>query len=263
VTLEFALMESLNSATSRLANAVGLDRIREMAARLGFGDLPPYPSIVLGGIEVSPMQVAQAYAILANGGLRVQSFAVSEVVDKDGHLIEGHELTAEQVLPPQLAYTIDFMLQQVINHGTGYGARRMGFTRPAAGKTGTTNDAKDAWFAGFTPDLLTVVWTGFDKREEIGLTGAQAALPIWTTFMKAATASRPVLDFNPPPGLVIERVNPVLGCRSGLFCPLGTEGVFPKGMEPTQPCTCAPLPVSDHGLTTTDSEPDSTADPND
>jgi penicillin-binding protein 1B len=263
VTLEFALMESLNCATSRLANAVGLDRVREMASRLGFGDLPPYPSIVLGGIEVSPMQVAQAYAILANGGLRVQSYGVSEVVDKDGHVIEGHELTAEQVLPPQLAYTIDFMLQQVINHGTGYGARRLGFTRPAAGKTGTTNDEKDAWFAGFTPDLLTVVWTGFDKREEIGLTGAQAALPIWTTFMKAATASRPVLDFNPPPGLVIERVNPVLGCRSGPFCPLGIEGVFPKGMEPTQACTCSPLPVSDRGLTTPDSEPDSTADPND
>ncbi len=188
VTLEFALMESLNSATSRLANAVGLDQVRAMAEKLGFGELPPYPSVVLGGIEVSPMQVAQAYAILANGGLRVQPFAVSEVVDKDGHVIEGHELTAEQVLSPQLAYTIDFMLQQVIDHGTGYGARKMGFTRPAAGKTGTTNDAKDAWFSGFTPNLLATVWTGFDKKEEIGLTGAQAALPIWTNFMKAATA---------------------------------------------------------------------------
>ncbi len=188
---------------------------------------------------------------------------VTAVVDQDGHVIEGHELKAEQVLSPQLAYTIDFMLEQVINHGTGDGARRLGFKRPAAGKTGTTNDAKDAWFAGFTPNLLAVVWTGFDKREEIGLTGAEASLPIWTSFMKAATASRPALDFNPPPGLVIERVNPVLGCRSGPFCPLGIEGVFPKGMEPTQPCACSPLPVSDRGLPAPDSEPDSTADPND
>jgi len=261
VTLEFALMESLNSATSRLANAVGLDRVRAMAAKLGFGDLPPYPSIVLGGIEVSPMQVAQAYAILANGGLRVQSFAVSEVVDKDGHLIEGHELTAEQVLSPQLAYTIDFMLARVINHGTGYGARKLGFTRPAAGKTGTTNDSKDAWFAGFTPDLLAVVWTGFDKREELGLTGAQAALPIWTTFMKAATAVRPVLDFTPPPGLIVAAVDPSSGCKAGPLCPIATEGIFPKGMEPSQPCSCSPMPVaaSDHSLPTADSG----ADPND
>ncbi len=262
VTLKFALMESLNSATSRLANAVGLDRVRAMAAKLGFGDLPPYPSIVLGGIEVSPMQVAQAYAILANGGLKVQTFAVSEVVDKDGHVIEGHELTAEQVLSPQLAYTIDFMLQQVINHGTGYGARKMGFTRPAAGKTGTTNDSKDAWFAGFTPDLLAVVWTGFDKREELGLTGAQAALPIWTTFMKAATASRPPLDFAAPPGVVVAQVDPITGCKAGPLCSIGTEGVFPKGMEPTQLCSCSPTtPVvaGDHGLPTADSG----TDPND
>ena len=261
VTLKFALMESLNSATSRLANAVGLDRVRAMAAKLGFGDLPPYPSIVLGGIEVSPMQVAQAYSILANGGLKVQAFAVSEVVDKDGRVIEGHELTAEQVLSPQLAYTIDFMLEQVIDHGTGYGARKMGFTRPAAGKTGTTNDSKDAWFAGFTPDLLAVVWTGFDKKEELGLTGAQAALPIWTTFMKVATATRPALNFTAPPGVVLVGVDPATGCKAGPLCPISTEGVFPKGMEPTQSCSCSPTPVAagDHGVP----EADSASDPND
>jgi penicillin-binding protein 1B len=252
VTLEFALMESLNSATSRLANAVGLDRIRAMAAKLGFGDLPPYPSIVLGGIEVSPMQVAQAYSIFANYGLRVQPYAVEEVVDKDGRVIEGHELTAEQVLSPQLAYSIDYMLEQVINHGTGYGARRAGFTRPAAGKTGTTNDAKDAWFAGFTPDLLAVVWTGFDKKEDLNLTGAQAALPIWTTFMKAATAPRGPLDFTPPPGVVMEKVDPITGYKAGPFCPITAEGVFPAGMEPKEICPIhtSPLPVSagDHGM---------------
>ena len=98
---------------------------------------------------------------------------------------------------PQLAYMIDFMLEQVINHGTGEGARKRGFTRPAAGKTGTTNDSKDAWFAGFTPNLLAVVWTGFDQKEELGLTGAEASLPAWTDFMKAATASRPAAGLRP------------------------------------------------------------------
>jgi penicillin-binding protein 1B len=188
VTLEFALEESLNSATSRLANQIGLDRVRAMAEKMGFGNLPAYPSIVLGGIEVTPMQIAQAYSIMADYGLEVQSYAVTAVVNQSGKVIEGHELQARQVLSPQLAYMIDFMLEQVINHGTGEGARKRGFIRPAAGKTGTTNDSKDAWFTGFTPNLLAVVWTGFDQREELGLTGAEASLPAWTDFMKAATA---------------------------------------------------------------------------
>jgi penicillin-binding protein 1B len=200
VTLQFALEESLNSATSRLAHEVGLHRIREMARKLGFGELPSYPSIVLGGIEVTPMQVARAYAILANGGMEVPPYAVTAVVDREGRVIEGHEIKAEQVLPASLAYEMDAMLQQVIKHGTGHDAIKAGFKRPAAGKTGTTNDEKDAWFAGFTPDLLAVVWTGFDKKEELDLTGAQASLPAWVTFMMSAEADRPAADFPTPPG---------------------------------------------------------------
>jgi len=236
VTLEFALEESLNSATSRLADAIGLDRVRDMAAKLGFGDLPSYPSIVLGGIEVSPLQLARAYAILANEGMEVPQYAVTAVVDQTGNVIEGHELKAEEVLSPELAYAIDFMLEQVINHGTGEGARKMGFTRPAAGKTGTTNDSKDAWFAGFTPNLLAVVWTGFDQKETLGLTGAEASLPAWTAFMKVATAPRPATDFPVPSGVVVAKVDPLTGYLAGPFCPITVEGVFPKGTAPTQPC---------------------------
>jgi len=236
VTLEFALEESLNSATSRLADTIGLDRVRDMAAKLGFGDLPPYPSIVLGGIEVSPLQLARMYAILANEGMEVPPYAVTAVVDQHGNVIEGHEIKAEQVLSPELAYTIDFMLEQVINHGTGQGARRMGFERPAAGKTGTTNDSKDAWFAGFTPNLLAVVWTGFDQKEVVGLTGAEASLPAWTNFMKAATASRPETDFSVPAGVVEAKVDPLSGYLAGPYCPISVKGIFPKDMVPTQPC---------------------------
>jgi penicillin-binding protein 1B len=248
VTMEFALEESLNCATSRLANAIGLDRVIAMAARLGFGNLPPYPSIVLGGIEVSPMQIARAYAIMANEGMEVQPYAVTAVVDQDNRVIQGHEIEARQVLSPQLAYMMDFMLEQVINHGTGIGARRMGFKNPAAGKTGTTNDSKDAWFAGFTPNLLAVVWTGFDQKEELGLTGAEASLPAWTRFMKAASASRPVLDFQVPPGIVVEKVDPLTGYKAGPYCPNVVEGVFPVSMAPTQICPFhtapGPRPVS-------------------
>jgi penicillin-binding protein 1B len=255
VTLEFALEESLNSATSRVAYAVGLDRILAMAKKLGFGDLPPYPSIILGGIEVSPMQVANAYAIMANEGLEVPSYAVTAVVDQSGKVIEGHELTAEQTLSPELAYMMDFMLEQVINHGTGEGARKLGFTRPAAGKTGTTNDSVDAWFAGFTPDLLAVVWTGFDQKEALGLTGAQASLPAWTNFMKAATAPRPALNFTMPPDIVAARVDPATGYLAGPYCPGAVDGVFPKALAPTEMCpfhtspgmSAAPTPAAAGG----------------
>ncbi len=249
VTLEFALEESLNSATSRLADAVGLDRIREMASKLGFGNLPSYPSIVLGGIEESPMQVAQAYAIMANEGMEVPQYGVTAVVDQKGKVIEGHELKAQQVLSPQLTYTIDFMLEQVINHGTGEGARKMGFTRPAAGKTGTTNDSMDAWFAGFTPNLLTVVWTGFDQKEKLGLTGAEASLPAWTMFMKAATASRPAPDFPVPPGIVTAQIDPLTGYLAGPYCPISMKGVFPTEMAPTQQCPFHTSPAASSGTT--------------
>jgi penicillin-binding protein 1B len=236
VTLEFALEESLNSATSRLADAVGLDRVIAMAAKLGFADLPAYPSIVLGGIEVTPMQLARMYAILANEGLDVPFYAVTAVVDQKGNPIEGHELKAERTLSPELAYMTDFMLEQVIDHGTGEGARKAGFRRPAAGKTGTTNDSKDAWFAGFTPNLLAVVWSGFDQKEALGLTGAEASLPAWTSFMKAATAARPELDFDVPPDVVTAKVDPLTGYLASPNCPIVITGVFPKDLAPTEIC---------------------------
>ena len=264
VTLEFALEESLNSATSRLANQIGLDRVLAMAEKMGFGGLPAYPSIVLGGIEVSPMQVARAYAVIANDGMEITPYAVTAVVDENNKVIEGHELAAQQVISPELAYMMQFMLENVINHGTGAAARTMGFTRPAAGKTGTTNDAKDAWFAGFTPNLLAVVWTGFDQKEELGLTGAQASLPAWTAFMKAATASRPPLDFTAPPGIVEEKVDPTTGYKATPYCPLTMMGVYPQGMAPTQDC---PYHTSPTSLTVVDhripEEPSPVADPND
>ena len=269
VTLEFALEESLNAAAARVANTIGLERVVAMGKKLGFGDLPMYPSIVLGGIEVSPLQLAEAYSIVASDGMDVHPYAVTAVVDQNAKVMEGHELQAEQRLSPQLAYIMQFMLEQVINHGTGAGARTMGFRRPAAGKTGTTNDAKDAWFAGFTPNLLTVVWTGFDQKEVLGLTGAQASLPAWTNFMKAATASRPAIGFVMPPGLVEETVDPTTGYKATPFCPVKITGVFPQESAPTQLCPFhgGPLQASatTHRVVPTASDPevDDSVDPND
>jgi len=262
VTLIKALEESLNAATSKIAYTIGLDRVLEMAKRMGFGDLPPYPSVVLGGIEVSPMQIATAYSIIADYGMSVPPYAITAVVDESGKVIEGHELKAEQVISPELAYMGQFMLEQVINHGTGHPAREMGFKIPAAGKTGTTNDLKDAWFSGFTPNLLTVVWTGFDAKEDLNLTGAQASLPAWTAYMKGATASRPVLDFTVPLGIVSERVDPTTGYKASPWCPTTIEGVFPRGTEPTQVCPFHKPGVITAGHTAPE-EPDTLTDPND
>src|SRR5580698_1714961 len=270
VTLEFALEESLNAAAARIANTIGLDRVVAMGKKLGFGDLPMYPAIVLGGIEVSPLQLAEAYSIIASDGMDVHPYAVTAVIDQNGKVMEGHELQAEQRISPQLAYIMQFMLEQVmVGHGTGAGARTMGFRRPAAGKTGTTNDAKDAWFAGFTPNLLTVVWTGFDQKEVLGLTGAQASLPAWTNFMKAATAARPALGFVMPPGLVQEAVDPTTGYKATPYCPVRIDGVFPQDSAPTQLCPvhggplqAASTTTTEHPVpTVTDSEIDDSVDP--
>jgi penicillin-binding protein 1A len=116
------------------------------------------------------------------------------------------------------------------------GVRKAGFLRPAAGKTGTTNDSVDAWFAGFTPNLLAVVWTGFDQKEALGLTGAEASLPAWTDFMKAATASRPDGSFPMPSDVVRVRVDPLTGDLASPYCPVTMEGVFPKALAPAQIC---------------------------
>jgi penicillin-binding protein 1B len=204
VTLRKALESSLNSATSRVAQDVGIRRVRDVAHRLGIrSPLPAVPALSLGAAEVTPLEVAVAFSTLANSGARTRPLAVKQVMDQNAKVLERRDVRPEQVLDPQLANTMNQILKGVLDRGTGAMARRWGFTRPAAGKTGTTNDYKDAWFVGYTPDLLAVVWVGFDGPRKIGLSGAEAALPIWTEFMKNATASMPITEFPVP----IERMD--------------------------------------------------------
>src|SRR5207302_8042219 len=131
-------------------------------------------------------------------GVRATPLTVKQVMDPTDRVLEKRDVRVEKVLSPQLAYKMNELLKGVLDRGTAAMARRWGFTRPAAGKTGTTNDYKDAWFVGYTPDLLAVVWVGFDGQSKLGLSGAEAALPIWTEFMKNATANMPVTDFVAP-----------------------------------------------------------------
>jgi penicillin-binding protein 1B len=207
VTFRRALENSLNSATSRVAQDVGIRRVRELAKRLGIqSPLPAVPSLALGAAEVTPLEVAVAFSTLANGGVRSRPLAVRNVIDQNAQLLEKRDVRNEQVLSPQMAYMMNELLKGVLDRGTAAMARRWGFTRPAAGKTGTTNDYKDAWFVGYTPDLLAVVWVGFDGQSKLNLSGAEAALPIWTEFMKNATANMPVTDFIAPAPLPGEDV---------------------------------------------------------
>jgi penicillin-binding protein 1B len=237
VTVRQALEMSLNSATARLAQQVGLEPIRELAARLGIEhELPRYPSIVLGAIETSPLEIAQAYATLANQGFRAALRSSKEVVDREGQPLERRRLEVERVASPAATYLVTHILEGVLDRGTGRAARDLGFQRPAAGKTGTTNDSRDAWFAGFTPDLLTVVWVGFDEDRKLGLTGASAALPIWTKFMLRATAARPETSFLPPQGVRLVRIDPRTGGLATSACPQTIEEAFLEGQEPTTPC---------------------------
>lgn len=199
VTFRRALESSLNSATARVAQDVGIRRIREIAHRLGIqSPLPSVPSLTLGSAEVTPLEVAVAFSTLANGGVRTRPLAVKLVLDQNAQALEKRDVRVQQVINPQLAHAMNYLLRGVLDRGTAAAARRMGFTRPAAGKTGTTNDYKDAWFVGYTPDLLAVVWVGFDGQSKLNLSGADAALPIWVEFMKSATANMPVTDFVPP-----------------------------------------------------------------
>ena len=203
VTFRRALEGSLNSATGRVAQDVGIRRVREIAQRLGIqSPLPVVPSLALGSAEVTPLEVAVAFSTIANGGVRTRPLAVKLVMDQDAQPLEKRDVRVEQVINPQLAHMMNNLLKGVLDRGTATAARRMGFTRPAAGKTGTTNDYKDAWFVGYTPDLLAVVWVGFDGQSKLNLSGSEAALPIWTDFMKSATANMPAIDFvqpDPPP----------------------------------------------------------------
>jgi penicillin-binding protein 1A len=158
-------------------------------------------------------------------------------MDQNTKVLEKRDVKLEQVLSPSLAYTMNQLLKGVMDRGTGASARRGGFNRPAAGKTGTTNDYKDAWFVGYTPELLAVVWVGYDGPAKIGLSGSEAALPIWTEFMKTATANMPVTDFVPPPALRSETPEeaPTEKCGSSTREGEPPGGPCPAPTKPAEP----------------------------
>ncbi|MGD8895114.1 MAG: PBP1A family penicillin-binding protein [Acidobacteriota bacterium] len=240
VTLRRALAKSLNVATVKVAEMVGYDRIARLwSEKLGSGaPIEAYPAVALGAFEVTPYEMATAYNVLASGGYKIEPVTVLRVTDEGGRVLEQHYAPVpERVIRRESAFLLTSMLQSVMNEGTGVSARARGFTAEAAGKTGTTNDYRDAWFAGYTPDMLCVVWVGFDDNTPVGLSGARAALPIWVEFMKAALSGKEPLPFTiPPENVIFVDIDAETGLLATPLCSNVRSEAFIAGTEPRVRC---------------------------
>src|SRR5581483_5556732 len=237
VTYRHPLAHSLNLGTIHVAEQAGYDNIANFWKSLGVGNPPKaYPSITLGVFEATPYEIATAYTLFPNGGVIRPLRNLLRVIKGGTDITKKSEAEPRRVARPETTFLVTNMMRSVLNEGSAAGTRANGFVLDAAGKTGTTNDLRDAWFVGFTPDLLTVVWVGLDNNQPVGLSGAQAAVPIWTQFMKAATAGRESLPFDVPEGISFVEVCKDSGKLPGPMCPTRINESFIAGTEPTQVC---------------------------
>jgi penicillin-binding protein 1B len=237
VTVRDALIHSLNVATVKVAEMIGYQRVVDLARQMGLGsNIQPTPAVALGAYEMTPIDVAAGYTAFATGGTRAEPLFIRSVVSENGKVEETNAPSTRVVLDPRVAYLTTSLMEDVINHGTGFPVRQLGFEAPAAGKTGTS---RDGWFAGYTSNLLCVVWVGFDDNRDLGLAGGAAAAPLWAEFMKRAVALplyRNTQDFEPPPGIVQEAVDPQSGQLATTSCPQVEQEYFIAGSEPTEYC---------------------------
>jgi penicillin-binding protein 1A len=237
-----AMALSSNNAVVRIGEWVGIDRVVDMAKTLGLTTtIPAYPSIVLGSAEVIPAEFAAAYATLGNGGHRVRPTLISRIEDARGNVLWRSPQTHPQVLDAGVAFLATNIMEDVVDRGTGTAVRREGFWLPAAGKTGTTNDAKDVWFVGRTPDLTAAVWFGFDQPQMImpNAFGGNLAAPVWARTMKAAYATRPAPEpWSPPSSLISVPIDARAGGLATDDCPAEDIRIehFMPGTEPSTHC---------------------------
>ncbi len=238
VTVRQAVEKSLNVATARMALQEGLGRVVQVAQALGVETaLDPVPAIALGAFEVTPIQLATVYATFAAGGQRPPVHALDGVLDPWGKPMEGGALPApERVISPETAYLVTHMLQGVIDRGTGASARRQGVSGPLAGKTGTTNERRDSWFSGYSPDRVTTVWVGYDDNRPTNLSGARAGVPIWARFTNAVRPSGGYPNFTQPAGVATAVIDPTTGELATEYCPYTVTEVYPTGQVPGQTC---------------------------
>jgi penicillin-binding protein 1B len=249
VSVREALERSLNVPAVRLGQMVGIDRVAAMARVLGMtSPLPHVPSLALGTAEVSPMEVARAYATLANGGRRSTPRTFVDVVQPRGvaHVnrpIEG----PVAAIDPATAYLAVSLLQGVVDRGTAVRVRAAGMRGPIAGKTGTTDDEYDVWFVGFTPELVAVVWVGYDEPRTIGLPSSHAALPIWVDFMRDVVGDQVRGRFPRPRDIEEHEIDPLTGALAMRGCPQRQTELFIKGAVPSDTCPVGADASSEEG----------------
>ncbi|MEA3470098.1 MAG: PBP1A family penicillin-binding protein [Thermodesulfobacteriota bacterium] len=231
--LRTALVKSRNLVTIKVLKDIGVDYAADYATNMGItSPLTRDLSMALGSSGVTLLEMVRGYGVFANNGKKAEPYFIRKIVDRTGHIVEEHKPRVEQVIDPRIAYITSHLLQEVVKRGTGWRVKALG--RPVAGKTGTTNDLKDAWFAGFTPSLVTGVWVGFDDLSKLGKyeTGSRAASPIFLYFMKGALTGTPVELFSPPDGVVFAKID----SQTGLLAkPDSKEYVFQCYLEGTSP----------------------------
>ncbi|MGO9060570.1 MAG: transglycosylase domain-containing protein [Candidatus Binataceae bacterium] len=237
VTAVEALADSLNVPTAYLGSLLGPEHMIKTAHDMGIAEnLPDQLSISLGAGDTTLLELSSAYQVFAAGGMAHPAYALESVVDGDGHLVYQHEPAARRMITPAVAYLITGALREVMKFGTAASSRALGVNFPAAGKTGTTEDYHDAYFIGYTPNLVCGIWVGFDTPRNIGLTGAQAALPAWAAFMNGAVAeSSP--DFALPDGIVMATIDPDTGGLATPACPRRVSVPFLQGTAPRRFCS--------------------------
>lgn len=237
VTVREAFAKSLNVPAVKIAQQAGFAAVADLARRAGMNDgIRATPSVALGAYEVTPLEMAGAFTLFSNHGTAAKPWWISSIRDTRGEAVYTAAPDVATVLDPRVAYLVVSLMEEALNNGTGASVRARGFALPAAGKTGTSHDG---WFAGFTSNLLCVVWVGFDDNRELGLEGARSALPIWTEFMKRAHRLRDYRDARPfpvPAGIVQASVDAETGKLANEFCPTVHSDVFIAGTEPNEAC---------------------------
>ena len=239
LTLRAALLESNNAAAVLLQQQIGSAPVLRLASDLGVRDQPDVPSLALGSGLVTPLDLTAAYAVFPTLGYRVRPRGIVSVMNASDERVHQVHIEREQILSEQVAFQMVTMLQDVVERGTGASARRLGVSGPVGGKTGSTNDYRDAWFVGFSSSVVVGVWTGFDQPERIraGGTGARVALPIWSDFMRRVSRQLPAEPFAPPSNLRSEELCLISYQRPVEGCPTYTEH-FKDGDEvPSRLCT--------------------------
>jgi penicillin-binding protein 1B len=236
VTARYALAMSLNNATVKVAQEAGFEKVAALAKAAGITSVRATPAIALGAYDATPVEMAGAYTVFANSGTHLSPIMVKSVRDSRGKALENYNTDSKPVLDPRVAYVLTTMMEGVVNSGTGYPVRARGFQAPAAGKTGTSHDA---WFAGYTTNLLCIVWVGNDDYTDLKLSGGSTAAPVWAEFMKRAVKLPQYADarnFPAPSGVVEVTLDKLTNRLATSSCPQDYTVAFIAGTEPKETC---------------------------